>query len=152
MLRNNLARAVALALVAVVGSVGVVAATPGSGAVGTVLARGTLDAGAKVYTPDLKFKTRNDVDVVTQSITIAPGGHTGWHSHLGPSFISVVAGEATEYNDDNPIGTVYPAGSGFMDDGNHVHIIRNEGTVDLELIAFQILPKGAERRVDEQHP
>ena len=83
---------------------------------------------------------------------IAPGGHTGWHSHPGPSIISVVAGEATAYEGDDPEGAVYSAGTAFGDTGDHAHIIRNEGTGNLELIAFQILPEGAPRRIDQPQP
>jgi quercetin dioxygenase-like cupin family protein len=32
----------------------------------------------------LKIKSEAS-DVVVQQITVAPGGHTGWHSHHGPS-------------------------------------------------------------------
>jgi outer membrane biosynthesis protein TonB len=83
---------------------------------------------------------------------IAPGGDTGWHSHAGPSIISVRAGRATEYHGDDPVGTVHAAGTAFVDDGRHAHLIRNEGKDDLELVAFQILPRGAERRVDQPQP
>jgi hypothetical protein len=33
-----------------------------------------------------------------------------------------------------------------------VHIIRNEGTADLVLVAFQLIPFGAVRRIDEPAP
>jgi hypothetical protein len=33
-----------------------------------------------------------------------------------------------------------------------VHLFANEGTTDLELIAFQLLPFGATRRIDEPAP
>jgi hypothetical protein len=39
-----------------------------------------------------------------------------------------------------------------VDYGDHAHNIRNEGTVNLELIAFQILPEGAPRRIDQPAP
>lgn len=155
MKRTHFARAAALALVAVLGSVVVVQATPGSGAVGTILARGTLDAGVKVHTPDLKLKTRDDVDVVTQAITVAPGGHTGWHSHPGPVFVTVEAGTLTFYDADDPTctGGTYAAGDTFVDrGGGHVHIARNEGSTDLVLYATYLLPAGAGLRTDAANP
>src|SRR5215213_8336985 len=45
----------------------------------------------------LAAKGRSDVYVT--HIKIAPGGHGGWHSHPGPSFIAVKSGTATFYDD-----------------------------------------------------
>ena len=91
-------------------------------------------------------------DPGTNSVWV-PGGNTGWHSHPGPSIISVKSGTATEYHADDPVTPlVHPAGTSFVDDGQGAHIIVNEGTTDLELVAFQILPKGAPRRIDEPAP
>ena len=84
MLRTTFGRALVLGFIGAMVSIGIVAATPGAGAVGTILSVGTLPAGVKIHTEDLKLKTRDDVQVVTQTITIAPGGHTGWHSPPGP--------------------------------------------------------------------
>ena len=82
-----------------------------------------------------------------------PGGHTGWHSHPGPSIISVVSGQATEFLGDDPTTpNVYAAGTAFVDDGTDTHIIVNEGATNLVLVAFQILPQGAQRRIDEPAP
>ena len=100
----------------------------------------------------VKIKTKGLSDVYVVRNVIAPGGHTGWHSHPGPSIISVVSGEATEYHAGNPDGVVHATGTAFVDDGEGAHIVYNEGTVDLELIAFQILPAGAPRRIDEPQP
>src|SRR5688572_20923939 len=90
----------------------------------------------------VKIKTKGLSDVYVVRNVIAPGGHTGWHSHPGPSIISVVAGVATAYEGDDPVGMQIPQGTAFVDSGDHAHIIRNEGNTDLELIAFQILPEG----------
>jgi WD40 repeat protein len=50
------------------------------------------------------------------------------------------------------LSIVHFAGTAFVDDGEGAHIIVNEGTTDLELIAFQILPLGAPRKTDEPAP
>jgi mannose-6-phosphate isomerase-like protein (cupin superfamily) len=65
--------------------------------------------------------------------------------------VTVLSGTATYYDGDDPACTphVVPAGEGFVDQGgSHVHLVRNEGNVDLVLIAFQIIPQGAQRRID----
>ena len=132
-------------------------ATPGS-MIGTVIIAGptpldAVDVRTESDINEVEFKTKGSSDIWVVHNTIAPGGHTGWHSHLGPSVISVVSGTATEYHGDDP-GTphVHAAGTSFIDDGQHAHIVRNEGTTDLVLVAFQILPRGATRRIDQPAP
>jgi quercetin dioxygenase-like cupin family protein len=131
-------------------------ATPGQSITTTILAGPSELEEIQVVsqTPDhgVILKTRELSDVYVVLNRIAPGGHTGWHSHPGPSIISVVSGEATEYHGDEPHGVVHAAGTAFLDDGDGVHIVRNEGSVELVLIAFQILPEGATRRIDEPAP
>lgn len=154
--RNRLARATVLALFTVMTAIGVVVATPGDAVtVAQILSRGTLDAGVKLHTAELKLSTRDDLDVVTQTITIAPGGHTGWHSHPGPVFVTIAAGTMTFYDADDPTcspGT-YATGDTFIDQGGgHVHIARNEGTTDLVLYATYLVPAGAGIRIDASDP
>ena len=45
-----------------------------------------------------------------------------------------------------------PAGSGFVDKGLEVHLVRNEGLVDLVTVVVSFVPKGATRRIDEADP
>jgi len=46
-----------------------------------------------------------------------------------------------------------PAGSAFVDEGGgHVHLVRNEGSVPLATVAFQIIRAGGDRRIDVQSP
>jgi quercetin dioxygenase-like cupin family protein len=138
-------------------AIGIAWATPGSGIATTIIA-GPIELDRThlvTESPDhgVIFMTKGQSDVYVVSNTIAPGGHTGWHSHPGPSIVSVVSGTATEYRSDEPDGTVYTAGTAFVDEGgDHAHIVVNEGTTNLVLVAFQILPKGAPRRIDEPAP
>jgi mannose-6-phosphate isomerase-like protein (cupin superfamily) len=119
------------------------------------VARGTLPAGDRINTDDLKLKIRDDIDVVTQTITITPGGHTGWHSHPGPVFVTITAGAMTFYDGDDPACSpvVFGPGDTFIDEGGgHVHIARNEGATDLVLYATYLLPVGAPLRTDQPDP
>lgn len=130
-------------------------ATTGQGIVTTIISGPTQlpEIDVKSGADDVKIKTKQLSDVYVVLNTIAPGGHTGWHSHPGPSIISVKAGTATEYHGDEPnTPHVHAAGSSFVDDGEHSHIVRNEGNTPLELVAFQILPAGAPRRIDQPQP
>ena len=113
---------------------------------------GEVDAKSESDVNEVEIRIGGDSDVYVVRNLVAPGGHTGWHSHPGPSIISVVAGMATNYHDHDPVGTVHVAGTAFVDHGDGAHIIRNEGDTVLELIAFQVLPAGAPRRTDEPAP
>jgi len=99
------------------------------------------------------LKTRGESDVYFTHIKLAPGAHGGWHSHPGPSIIAVRAGTATFYDDCEDFEPlVYPKGTGFVEDAGCVHLLTNEGDVDLEVVVMQIVPKGAPRRIDEANP
>ncbi len=84
-----------------------------------------------------------------------PGGSTGWHTHLSHTLIIVTAGAVTQYQADDPTcaGTVYTAGMTFVDHGGvHVHIVRNEGTVEAQVIAIRLIPAGQPGRIDAPDP
>jgi quercetin dioxygenase-like cupin family protein len=115
------------------------------------------DIDVKTHTDSLKvmIKTWGSSDVYVVTNTVAPGGHSGWHTHPGPSVVSVIAGTATYYDGDDPTCTphVVHAGDGFIDQGGgHVHMVRNEGSATLTLVAFQIIPEGAVRRIGVPNP
>ena len=132
-------------------------ATPGQGIATTIIAGptslGEVTVKSESAINEVEIKTKGTSDVYVVYNTIAPGGNTGWHSHPGPSIVSVKSGTATEYHGEDPnTPIVHTAGTCFVDDGEGAHIVRNEGTVPLELIAFQILPAGATRRIDQPAP
>lgn len=69
--------------------------------------------------------------------------------------VSVVSGTATVYDgdDESCTPTTYAAGTGFIDEGGeHVHLVKNEGTEPLVVIAFQVVPAAATRRIDAPQP
>ena len=145
------------------GTVAVSLASPGAGVLsGMVVARGQfldpvdvkfkIDGGSEevIHAPDA-------AETVMQQIVIAPGGHTGWHSHPGPVVVIVKSGALTFYSSHDPscAGRTYTAGQAFIDSGQgHVHIARNLSTTEnLELWAtyFDVPPGGA-FRVDVPDP
>jgi quercetin dioxygenase-like cupin family protein len=103
---------------------------------------------------EAQISTKGISDFEILQNTIAPGGTFGWHSHPGPSFVIVKSGTATFYLSGDPKCTphVVEAGSGFVDRGGDVHVVRNEGTVDLVTIVASLIPAGATRRIDEASP
>lgn len=118
---------------------------------GTILARGPF-----VEELDLKVKARiggelglvhvdDAADTIFQQVTVQPDGFTGWHSHPGPAFVTVVSGTFTYYDGDDETctGIEYGPGETFVDLGQgHVHSARNEGTtvVSLYVIYFDVPP------------
>jgi quercetin dioxygenase-like cupin family protein len=132
-------------------------ATPPQGFTATNLVGPVLmdEVNTNIETDDwgAKLKTKGFSDVYVTHLKIVPGGHGGWHSHPGPSIITVKAGTATFYDECNDFEPqVFPAGTGFVEDAECVHILTNQGDVDLEVIVVQIVPVGAPRRIDEADP
>ena len=133
-------------------------ATPIIGVQTTSLAVGTFDGGleANSHTDalDVELRASGPTDVQMLQNTIAPGGTYGWHSHPGPSIVVVQSGELTLYRAADPTCTpqVFGVGTGFVDQGGDVHVVRNEGSVDAVVYVTSIIPKGAGRRIDELDP
>jgi quercetin dioxygenase-like cupin family protein len=100
----------------------------------------------------LNTRVRGDSDLYVTKHTFDPGGQTGWHSHPGPSLITVIQGTLTVYHDDCTFET-FTAGQSFTDLGcGDIHNAVNEGATEAIDVAVQIVPHGALRRIDEPDP
>jgi len=103
----------------------------------------------------LKTRVKGDSDVYIVQNTFPPGADSGWHTHPGPSLITVTAGTITAYEADAPncTPTIYNTGDSFTDLGcGDVHLLRNEGPVCAITIVVQIVPAGQVRRIDADQP
>jgi quercetin dioxygenase-like cupin family protein len=132
-------------------------ATPSAGVLSNVLSRATVGAfhvESESGRWEVEMEARGISDIVTQAITLAPGGFSGWHSHPGPVFVSVKSGTLTFYEAKDPRCTphIFPAGTGFVEHGGDVHIARNEGTENLTINATYIVPQHAPQRIDQPTP
>jgi quercetin dioxygenase-like cupin family protein len=116
--------------------------------------RTDLDPGHARHFWKARIKTNGATDVHMLQNTIVPGGTFGWHSHPGPSLVIVKSGTATFYEAGDPgcAPHVVPAGSGFVDDGRDVHVVRNEGSVDLVTVVASLVPAGFPRRIEQPAP
>ena len=144
--------------------VGAALATPGFGLIrAPVQARGTLEptTGENLIVNSksgVHVKTQGSVDLVTQELVFAPGGHTGWHSHPGPVLVTVKEGSLRLiYADETSCqGTVYEAGDSFVDRGDErVHIARASPFDGMVLWATYFVPGDAGTtpfRIDEPDP
>ena len=154
------ARLVLASLVVVAGigvSAGTLLATPPSKVTPTEYGVGefrSFGATGRIGAWKAAMKVTGPTDLHVLSNRIAPGGSFGWHSHPGPSFVIIKSGTATVYFGADP--TCRPhrirAGQGFVDKGLQVHVVRNEGKVDLVTVDVSFTPRGATRRIDEPRP
>jgi quercetin dioxygenase-like cupin family protein len=153
---------IAPALIALVASAPTPAfATPSCGTTNTNLLApvsagyfpdGLLDLMCKQLGWDLKTKVKGDSDLYVTLVTFQPGGQTGWHSHPGPSLITVIEGALTVYHDDCTFET-YSAGQSFTDLGcGDIHNVVNATGMEAKDVAVQLVPHGAARRDDKPSP
>jgi hypothetical protein len=68
--------------------------------------------------------------------------------------VIIKTGALTVYHGDDPSCTpqVFAQGGGFVDNGGDVHLVRNEGSVDTVVIVTSLVPRGADRRIDQPSP
>jgi mannose-6-phosphate isomerase-like protein (cupin superfamily) len=152
-----------LVLASFVGAVGIavyastVLATPPTAVKPTIYGIGKIpsfDANGRIGAWAASMNIRGASDMWVLSNTIAPRGSFGWHSHPGPSFVIIKSGTATVYMGADPRCRPhrFRTGTGFVDKGRAVHIVRNEGKVNLVTVVVSFAPPGAERRIDEADP
>jgi len=104
------------------------------------------------------INVNNAKETVMQQIVIAPGGHTGWHSHPGPGVVLVKAGVVTFYQVSGEGGEctrrTNSAGQAFFDGGQgDVQIARNEGSEKNEVwVTYFDVPPGGAFRIDAPDP
>ena len=94
-------------------------ASPAVGVTPTLIGRGTYDPFKVKSDPgslvEFDAKAKSPIDIVVRTHDYAPGGSTGWHTHPGPVFITVLQGTVTFYEVDDPTctPTVVSAGQGI---------------------------------------
>jgi hypothetical protein len=131
---------------------------PASGVVGTLIGRGTYEPFKFKTDPaspvDFEARAKSHIDVVVQTHDYGPymngmPASTGWHTHPGPVFITVITGQLTFYEVDDPTCTpkVYSACEGFVDTGDG-HIGRNELGTPAKDVTVAIAPVNASFRTD----
>lgn len=108
-----------------------------------IIARGSyppfkVDSDKHAFPLDFRAHAKQPLDIVVRQHNYDVDAKTGWHSHPGPAFITVMEGELTFYDYDDPscTPTIVKAGEGYADSG-HGHIGINSGetpAVDITVI------------------
>jgi quercetin dioxygenase-like cupin family protein len=76
----------------------------------------------------VKLQTKGQIEVAVQRIVAEPGATFGWHSHPGPTLVTVLTGTLTLYHaEDGTNGTNYPAGTSFSNLPPEIHLAKNKG-------------------------
>lgn len=119
-------------------------ADPPTGVTPNLIGRGTYNTFSVQGDPrSLEFaaEAKRPVDIVVRTHDYAPGSSTGWHTHPGPVFITVLEGKVTFYELNDPTCTprVVGKGEGYVDTG-HGHIGRNESGAPAKDVTVFIAP------------
>lgn len=105
-------------------------------------------------TTKVKLSTKGPMEVAVQRIVATPGATFGWHSHPGPTIVTVSSGTLTLYHAEHcTVGINYAAGQSFSNLPDEVHLARNNGSVDLVIYASYFVPAGSgPLRIDQPSP
>jgi quercetin dioxygenase-like cupin family protein len=111
-------------------------ATPPSGNI----SRNDLAVGK--VTDAIDIQRTEPSDFYIQVVTIDPGGNSGWHTHPGPEYSVVKAGEVILQREPNCDAFTLKAGQGFFIPGGTAHLAHNEGTEPAEIYVTYTVPSG----------
>jgi len=132
-------------------------ATPGSGFAPTTLSSVVLgptqEHANKPGTWGINVNAQGRTTVGVDSITVAAGGQSGWHTHAGLVLISVTSGSLLWTDGDTCQTTTYTAGQGFVEPANHLHLVRNaSASATASFTGVQLRPEGSAGRIDAPAP
>ena len=92
----------------------------------------------------VKLQTQGAVEIAAQRVVIQPGGTLGWHSHPGPTLVTILSGTMSFYHAEHCTMEIeYRPGQSFSNLPDEIHMARNEGSVDLVVYASYFVPAGA---------
>lgn len=138
-------------LLAFLGVVRFTAATPPSGISFFPVGRATLpefaiDRENEARDWRIELKAPQAIDVATQIVIFQPGGYSGWHTHPGPVFFTVITGTLTVYEGEDRFCTphLFAPGTGAVEAGigTHVHMVRNETASVAQALVTYMVPVG----------
>lgn len=134
-------------------AIGIAVASPSSGVTPTAHAVGArLAEDVKVNADRIKFQTKDPTDVSMLTLTVAPGGTTGWHSHPGLAIIAVTEGTGTLSFADCSSKSIR-TGEAFVESGYDPPTkFSNDTSTPVVLTVTFVAPQGAAIIRDEADP
>ena len=111
-------------------------ATPASGNIN----RNELVVGK--VTDNINIQRSDPSDLHILVITVDPGANTGWHTHPGPEYSVVKAGELVLERSPACAPITVTAGQGFFNPGGMPHIAHNDSTAPAEVYVTYTVPAG----------
>jgi quercetin dioxygenase-like cupin family protein len=133
----NRVKFVALAWAAVsLASVTAAIATPPSGTIN----RNDLAVGK--VTDEIDIQRTEPSDFYIQVVTLDPGASSGWHTHPGPEYSILKAGEIVMERAPACQPLTLKAGQGFFIPGGTPHMAHNDGKEPAELYVTYTVPSG----------
>ena len=133
----NRVKFVALAWAAVsLAGVTAAIATPPSGTIN----RNDLAVGK--VTDEIDIQRTEPTDFYIQVVTLDPGASSGWHTHPGPEYSILKAGEIVMERAPACQPLTLKAGQGFFIPGGTPHMAHNDGKEPAELYVTYTVPSG----------
>lgn len=128
-------------------------ATPSSGATTTILAsRARLSSPVRVNDDGVRLQTKQATDVMVQTITFQPKGHSGWHHHPGVVVVVVQSGQLTTHDEECRTRT-YGPNETFVESGRMPFRVSNESATENTVVyATLVVPAGSPFRVETDAP
>lgn len=118
------------------------AASGPQGAAVTVISRGAFAHPFELNGPGMEVSAERKIEVAVIQVAFEPGGHTGWHTHLGPVLVTVTSGQVTHIMGDCSRHT-YKVGQSFVEERRDLTIVRNTGNVAATVVGTFLVPVGA---------
>jgi quercetin dioxygenase-like cupin family protein len=111
-------------------------ATPPSG----TSSRNELAVGK--VTDNINIQRSEASDFHIQDLILDPGANSGWHTHPGPEYSVVKAGQVVLERSPACAPITLTAGQGFFNPGGMPHIAHNDSTAPAELYVTYTVPAG----------
>jgi quercetin dioxygenase-like cupin family protein len=143
--------------VALVALTGAALATPPTGFTTDLLARGTIRHLHAKHDGIRLTSRHRAADVAVATVTLDPGGSSGWHHHPGIVVVVVRSGTVTFY-DEHCHADVHRAGETFIESSDSPGLAKNTGTEPAVVEATFIVPASrppappTPLRIDDRQP
>ena len=102
----------------------------------------------------VRLDTKGPIEVVRPRIVANPGATFGWHSHSGPTVVTIQSGTMSFYHAEHCTDEInYEPGDSFSNLPHEIHLARNESTTEILVVyATYFQPVGAPIRISQPSP